>query len=47
MESFLKLRAEITAHTFVSFQDKKEELMQLRIEAYEKEDWATYTGLIQ
>lgn len=36
LESFLKLRAEINAHTFVLFQTRKEELMDERVAAFKK-----------
>lgn len=47
MESFLKLRNEMTAHTYQCFQPRKEQLMQQRIAAYLKEDWAQYAECIK
>lgn len=47
LESFLSLRAELTAHTFMLFKDRKEELMLERIEAYKAKNWDLYKEKIQ
>jgi len=47
IESFLKLRGEITAHTFMLFKDRKEELMNERIVAFKAENWDVYKEKIQ
>ena len=47
LDSFLKLRSEITAHTFMLFKERKEELMQERIVAFKAENWDLYKEKIQ
>ena len=47
LESFLSLRGEITAHTFLLFKERKEELMLERIVAYKAENWDLYKEKIQ
>jgi len=45
-ESFMKLRGEITAHTFLVFEPIKQTLMKGRLAAFKKQNWDMYTAKI-
>lgn len=42
----MKLRGEITAHTFRVFEPRKQELMKQRLAAFKKKKWDIYTEKI-
>ena len=45
-DAFMKLRGEITAHTFLVFEPIKQILMKGRLAAFKKQNWDIYTAKI-